>query len=255
MSLTRLLMLAPLIALLYLGGCNRKDESGGQAKSPAGTVPAPLLTGGTPIELEYVPDGFPHGLAVSQGFALHLFDTPGSDQKFGKLPPESGSKRHFDELHLAGHGHLVVTEEGPPLRMHFDENRNGDMTDDRGVFVAEKEGFLPNNLSIQIRYEQEKVVAPYRMWLFGSNMGGVRFYPVCHWRGTLGVDGQSYTIVAFDANADGDYGNDPLVIDLDNDGKAGEGESLMPGQTATAGGKVVKLLGVSPSGLTARFDW
>lgn len=255
--MSRLLLIAAFTGLLALGGCSAKTDSDKPPVSSPGTgdAPAAALTGGTPIELGYVSEGFPMGLSVSQGFALNLFDTPGSGQKFGELPPESGGKRYFDEFKLAGFAHLVVTDEGPPLTMHFDGNRNGDLTDDRGPFVAEKGTFLPNNLSLQIRYDREKVVAPYRIWLFGSTMGGVRFYPVCHWRGTLAVNGQSYAMVAFDGNADGDYSNDPLVIDLDGDGKASEGESLTPGQTVTVGETVVKLLGVSPSGLTAQLSW
>jgi len=249
-----LVLLVLCAGLLAAAGCRKETGSSQQApaKSSAATAPA---AEGTPIELRYVPEGFPLGLSVSQGFALHMFETPSSSQGFKTLPPDGGFKRYYDEFTIAGRSHLVVTEESTPPRFHFDENRNGDLTDDRGPFIAEKEGLLPNNVSIQIRYDAEKVVAPYRLWLFGSNMGGVRFYPVCHWRGELVIDGRSHPLVAFDGNADGDYSNDPLVIDANGNGKADEGELLKPGGSIPLDGKQVKLVAVSPSGLTARLAW
>uniref|UniRef100_A0A831XEU2 Lipoprotein n=1 Tax=Geobacter metallireducens TaxID=28232 RepID=A0A831XEU2_GEOME len=242
-----------LCSMLFAAvGCSKGTERGKQppVKEPAAMVPA---ADGTPIELLYVPEGFPLGLSVSQGFALHLFETPGGSQGFKTLPPDSGHKRYYDEFTIAGHSHLLITEESTPPRFYFDENRNGDLTDDRGPFTAEKEGLLPNNVTIQIRYDAEKVVAPYRMWLFGSPMGGVRFYPVCHWRGELTINGSSYPLVAFDGNADGDYSNDPLVIDANGNGRADDGEQLRPGGQITIDGELVKLAAVSPSGLTARL--
>jgi len=84
-------------------------------------------------------------------------------------------------------------------------------------------------------------------------MGGVRFYPVCHWHGTLTVKEKPYNVVAFDGNADGDYSNDPVVIDVDGNGKADEGEKLIPGKSVTIDGEQVLLVSISRSGLTVRF--
>lgn len=240
--------------LLVLTSCNASPKSppagaGTPAKASAPTVAG----GGTAMELSYVPEGFPFGLSVSQSTLGHLFETPGGSQKYTKMPPDSGAKRFYDDFTIGGATHLLITEESKPLRMFFDENRNGDMTDDRGPFTAEKEQFLPNHISIQIRYPKEKLVTPYRLWLFGSNMGGVKFYAACHWRGALDVDGAKYTMVAFDGNADGDYANDPLIIDANGNEKEDTGERLMPGQSMTVGGKKVTLSSVSPSGLTVRL--
>jgi hypothetical protein len=248
------IVLALFCTLFTIAGCSRDTGSSRQATAKDSAAAAPA-DGGTPIELRYVPEGFPLGLSVSQGFALNLFETRSAGQGFKTLPPDTGHKRYFDEFSIAGQPHLMITEESSPPRFYFDENRNGDLTDDRGPFTAEKEGLLPNNVSIQIRYDAEKVVAPYRLWLFGSNMGGVRFYPVCHWEGELPMDGSSHTMVAFDANADGDYSNDPLAIDINGNGTADEGETLRPGESLTVAGKQVKLVAISPSGLTVRLDW
>lgn len=243
--------LLPVMALLLLAcSCSKAD--------PDKTVVKPKevaadVTAGTPIELEPSPDGFPLGLGTSQGFALQLFDTPGPDQGFKKFPPESGSKRHYDQFTLAGKVHLVITEESTPPRFYFDENRNGDLTDDRPPAVGEGPALVPNHYSIHVLYEDEKVVAPYRLWLFGSNMGGVRFYPKCHWHGSLTVNGKPYKVVAFDGNADGDYSNDPVVIDANGNDKAEDEEQLIPGKSITIDGQQVTFISISRSGLTVRF--
>jgi hypothetical protein len=205
------------------------------------------------MELQPSPEGFPLGLSVSEGFAIHLFETPGSNQGFRKLPPEAGFKRYYDEFTLAGKVHLLVTEESSPPRLYFDENRNGDLTDDRSPFAGEGPSVVPNHYSIQVRYDEEKVVAPYRFWMFASGMGGVRFYPACHWHGAVTVNEKPYKVVAFDADADGDYSNNPLVIDVNGNGSADAGESLSPGQSLMLDGTKITLISVSRSGLTVRI--
>jgi len=251
MSKKTVLLLMPLMLLLLLASSCSKGDQG--KESAADKAPAVAAIDDTAIELEPSPEGFPLGLGTSQGFALHLFDTPGASQGFKKLPPESGSKRHYDEFTLAGKVHLVITEESNPPRFYFDENRNGDLTDDRPAVSGEGPALVPNHYSIQVLYADEKVVAPYRLWLFGSNMGGVRFYPKCHWHGTLTVNGRPYKIVAFDGNSDGDYSNDPVVIDANNNDKAEDEEKLTPGSSIAIDGQQVTLVSMSRSGLTVRF--
>jgi hypothetical protein len=240
-------VLSGFLLLLPLG-CSSSDPA--KPATPSASIPA---REGTAIELTPSPDPFPLGLSVSQGFALNLFDSPSPNQGFKKLPPESGAKRHFDEFTLAGKAHLVITEESTPPKFYFDENRNGDLTDDRPPALGEKPALIPNTYAIHIRYDDEKVVAPYRFWLFSSPMGGVRFYPVCHWHGVLTVKEKPYKVVAFDANADGDYANDPVVIDADGNNRADEGEKLTPGKSISIDGEQVTLVSISRSGLTARF--
>lgn len=242
-------LLAVLLILLVCS-CSKSDPD----KASLSVIEkAVTSTEGTAIELEPSTEGFPLGLGTSQGFALHLFDTPGASQGFKKFPPESGSKRHYDDFTLAGKVHLVITEESNPPKLYFDENRNGDLTDDRPPAIGEGSQLLPNHYSIHLLYEEEKVVAPYRLWMFGSNMGGVRFYPKCHWHGTLTVKGTPYKIVAFDGNSDGDYSNDPVVIDVNKNDKADDEEKLTPGRSITIDGQQVTLVSVSRSGLTVRF--
>ncbi len=239
-----------MLLLMSVLSCSISEPGKGPTAVKA---PAINTKDGTAIELEPFPEGFPLGLGTSQGFALHLFDTPGANQGFKKFPPESGSKRHYDEFTLAGKVHLVITEESSPPKLFFDENRNGDLTDDRPPASGEGPLLVPNHYSIQVLYDEEKVVAPYRLWLFGSNMGGVRFYPKCHWHGTLAVNGKPYKIVAFDGNSDGDYSNDPVVIDANGNDKAEDEEKLTPGKSIIIDGKQVTLISISRSGLKVRF--
>lgn len=243
-----------MIIVLLLLACSCSKPDSGKTAVPV-TEKVVIVTEGTPIELEPSPEGFPLGLSVSQGFALHLFDTPGANQGFKTFPPESGSKRHYDEFTLAGKIHLVITEESNPPKLYFDENRNGDLTDDRPAAIGEGPALVPNHYSIQVLYDDEKVVAPYRLWMFGSNMGGVSFYPKCHWHGTLTINGNPYKIVAFDGNSDGDYSNDPIIIDANSNDKAEDDEKLTPGSSISLDGKQVTLVSISRSGLTVRFKF
>lgn len=232
----------------------KSSEAVTQAKPPrkATTESRPLA--GRFYELEYSEKGFPLGLSVSQGFALHLFETPGQDQGFKKLPPESGAKRYFDEFSIAGGKYLVITEASDPPKMYLDANKNGDLTDDPGPFTAEGPRTLPNHLTVLLPYKSEKEPTPYRMWLFASRMGGVRFYPKCHRHGMLNVNGRDYRMVLFDASSDGDYSNDPLVIDVDDDGKTSAGEKLKPGEKLNVDGTEIKLVSIAPSGRRVRLD-
>lgn len=243
-----------LISLALLVGCSESGSGkSGTSGTPASTPGSRASVEGTAIELTPVPEGFPLGLSASEGFALHLFESPSASQGYKKFPAETADKRYYDEFTLAGTTYLVITEASTPAKIYFDENRNGDLTDDRPPAVGEKPGLLPNHYTFMVRYPQEKVIVPYRFWAFGSNMGGVRFYPACHWSGTLNVSGNDYPVVAFDGNSDGDYSNDPVVVDVNRNGKADEGEKLLPGADVTVEGTPVRCISISPSGLTVRF--
>ena len=214
-----------------------------------------VVASGRKINLKYSPKGYPFGLSVHQGFALHLFDTPNPNQVFRKMPPETGLKRYYDEFKIAGRKFLVITEQSNPPKMYLDANGDGDLTNDRGPFVGERSSVVPNHYPLLLPYKGEPKEVPYRIWLFNSRMGGTRFYPECHWHGEVMINGVSYKLVLFDQNADGDYSNDRLVIDIDNNGKAAEGEMLKPGENCKVNGTDVKLVSISPSGRWVRLDF
>jgi len=107
---------------------------------------------------------------------------------------------------------------------------------------------VPNHYTMQLPYDKEEDLTPYRMWMFLSRMGGVRFYSACHWHGLLTIKDNTYKVVLFDGNADGDYSNDPAVIDVNNDGKAAEIEKLVRGKSVSIDGTLVELVAIAPSG-------
>jgi hypothetical protein len=195
------------------------------------------------------------GLSVSEGFALHLFDSPDASQGFKIFPPESDAKRHYDQFSIGGVTYLVITEESDPPKLYLDGNRNGDLTDDLGPFEGERPELVPNHFTIMLPAKDSESGVPYRLWLFPSRMGGIRFYPKCHWHGQLELNGKVYKLVLFDGNADGDYSNDPLIIDIDDDGKAAETEKLKPGQSCDIDGTAVKLISIAPSGRWVQLEF
>jgi hypothetical protein len=81
-------------------------------------------------------------------------------------------------------------------------------------------------------------------------MGGARFYAACHTAGELAVQesAKRYRLVLFDVNADGDYANDPLLVDLNGDGQAQDSERLAPGQTLGIDGLELRLKAIARSG-------
>lgn len=231
----------------------RKQETQGLYMSKAEDKPTDRDDRVT--DFQFSAEGFPFGLSVSQGFAVHLFETPSENQGFKKLPPESGVKRYYDEFSIAGTTYLVISEESNPPTLYWDANQNGDLTDDPGPFPGEQPGLVPNHFTVMLPAKNSESGVPYRMWLFPSRMGGVRFYPQCHWHAELKLSGNNYKMVLFDANADGDYSNDSLAIDLDNDGNASSSELVKPGETINIDGIPVKLLSIAPSGRWAEFEF
>jgi len=209
----------------------------------------------TVVTMTYVGDGFPMGLSTSQGSGLHLFDTPSPSQGFTKMPPDTDARRYYDQLTIAGATFRVITEASDPPRFYLDANHNGDMTDDPGPFAGERAGVVPNFYTLSLPYPKEGLAAEYRMWIFPSRMGGARFYAACHTVGELALpeSGKRYRLVLFDANADGDYSNDPLIVDVNGDGQAQESERLTPGRTLQVDGLALRLKAIAPSGRSVVF--
>jgi hypothetical protein len=233
-------------------------KAGGYKKLKEGKAPKTpnifAMKEGELLRLSFIREGFPLGLSVTQGSGgIHFFETPDPNQGFKKLPPETGAKRYYDQFKIAGRTFPMVTEGSNPPKIYLDVNRNGDMTDDPGPFEGEGPNVAPNHYTLELPHDGEETLAPYRLWLFPSRMGGIHFYPHCHWLGRLEIGGTTYKFFTFDANSDGDYSNDPMVIDADNDGKASEDERLRPGQRITIDGTEVKLLGIAPSGRWIRL--
>ncbi|MFH0824541.1 MAG: zinc ribbon domain-containing protein, partial [Pseudomonadota bacterium] len=209
-----LVMTAFLVGALLLLWPRGKDDQGSPADatatgstSPPATVTQAAGDKGSLIYLQFSGDGFPLGLSVSEGSGIHLFDTPSPDQGFKKLPPETEAKRHYDQFTVAGRTFLVLTEESKPPKFYLDANGNGDLTDDPGPFVGEGPNLVPNHYKLLLPYRGEKRGVPYRVWMFPSRMGGVRFYPKCHRHTLIEINDQDYPVVLFDGNADGDYSN------------------------------------------------
>jgi hypothetical protein len=213
-----------------------------------------ITRGGMQIPMTYVPEGFPLGLSATQGFALHLFDTPSEiGHKFKKLPPNTQAARYYDTFDIAGAEYHVLTEESAPPRMYFDANDNGDLTDDGEPAEAERYGeAVPNFYTIPLPPPDGGEPALYRFWIFPSNQGGTRFYAACHTAGQLKL-AQSYRMVLFDANANGDWSDDPLVIDANGNGAAEENEKLIPGKSLTIEQHKVRLKSIAPDGRSVRL--
>lgn len=222
-------------------------------RQPGGSA-APEELKGQEILLDYVPEGFPLGMSTEQGFALHLFEQP--TDEFKRLPPAGDAARYYDTLEIAGRSFLVITEASDPPQIWLDANGNGDMTDDPGPFPAEREGgVVPNFYALELPAREGGDSFPYRLWIFPSNQGGTRFYAGCHMAGELLLGEKAYPMVLFDGNANGDYADDPVAVDIDGDGKIQDEELLRVGGTLDVGGVPVTLESVSASGRAVRMSY
>jgi hypothetical protein len=207
---------------------------------------------GEEIAMQYVDEQPALGLTTSQGFAMHMFETPSKSQGFGRLPPATGAKRYYDELGIGGREYRVVTEATTPPRIWLDANDNGDMTDDPGPFPGESPQVVPNHYTLRLPFAGAAEPVPYRLWLFASRTGGTRYYAKCHMLGRLEL-GKTWSLVLFDASADGTYANDPLVVDLDGDGRVADSERFRPDQSFRLGDTQVTLLSIAPGGTSIRI--
>lgn len=231
-----------------LGGRGAKGSQGAPARDqPAGP--------GHAVEMRYVAEAFPMGLSTWQSSALNFNETPEGIEGFKKMPPETGKARFYDEFDIAGATFRVITEAGDPWKFHLDANHNGDMTDDPGPFNGERAGVAPNHYTLMLPYPNEKISAEYRLWIFPSNMGGTKFYAACYTAGELSDPKwqKKYKLALFDGNPDGDYSNDSLVIDVNDDGKAQETELLAPGKSMTIEGTTITLRWIAASGRKVVF--
>ena len=210
----------------------------------------------TVVSLSHVGQGQPLGMAAS--------DNPGKGPRLGteaprqvrNVPPGTGATRYWGQLKLGSPEKLnqfvlfIDDAESPPLRMYLDANQNGDLGDDPGPLENQGTGAFACTLDLKLSYPGVPDLQAYRIWFYINKRSWKTqtcyFYSRCHRRGTLTVAGRELTLVVFDNPADGDYSNDPLVVDLNGNGKAEAGERFWPGEVI--GNTHLKLKSISPAG-------
>ena len=193
----------------------------------------------SPTGLGFRPAGFKIG-AVPQ--RLRLFSSP--DRLFKRMPALESGQRRYGVLQLGeGREHRLLLEQtGHGFRLHFDYNRNGDFTDDGDAI----ESGNPDGFAATVVLPLDRVTGipalkgEYRLWLFtswGDSMTHLNYYVMTQLKGQLRLGGHLVTAyLAENVVIDGDYRNDGISLDLDDDGTIDrEREFIPPGAALELG--------------------
>ncbi|MBI2192997.1 MAG: TlpA family protein disulfide reductase [Planctomycetes bacterium] len=245
-------------------------ESDSQDAAPSSS-PAPTLVPGADetgentlvVPLEYSDKGYPLGVAASwrEGTLMQqAAENPGKN-----APPVKGGRRLWGELVLGPRESpsrfLFILDDQMPKGYTFyvDADADGDLADDSRPLRPEGSGGAGRTLRLTIRYPgpEGDIAEPYALWLFTNEdlwrNQHVGYYASCHRAAEIRLDDLPYRIALFDNPADGDYSNDPLLLDLNRDGKAQENEQFHVGETARLDGLDLNVQNIAPSGKDVRL--
>lgn len=208
------------------------------------------------VSLSYVAQGQPLGMAARHKAAGGPRLDTEAPREMRNVPPATSATRYWGQLQLGSPEKpnqfvlFIDDAESPPLRMYLDANQDGDLGNDPGPVANQGTGAFACVLDLKLSYPGVADLHSYRMWFFINGYSwrtqGCNFYSRCHRRGTLTVAGRKLPLVLFDNPADGDYSNDPLVVDLNGNGKAEEDEKFWPGDVI--GDTRLRLKSISPAG-------
>lgn len=167
---------------------------------------------------------------------LRLPAFSGKKQLYGVIRLGSGSPNTFDmAFDVGGQPH--------PL-LYVDLNQNKDLTDDGGPLRNQGTGVF----AALIAFDLERVLpgygqkGEYPIWLFTGGSywaeGKVNFYSKLRLEGRLAINGKEYAAGISETGInDGDFTNDGIFVDLNENGRFEESEYAAPGRKLTVGGK------------------
>lgn len=153
------------------------------------------------------------------------------------LPAGLGEEVRFGVLELGPTAYGFALAAGPDgYRLWFDRNADGALVADE-MQVSEASGGFAATLQLPLAAVSGlgDGQAVYALWLYapdgGAPFDGLRVYARTQLRGQVALGGRRYTAwLADNEHLDGDYRNDGLGIDLDDDGRiATAQEWIRPG--------------------------
>jgi len=146
-------------------------------------------------------------------------------------PEYSGGIRRYGTLYLgtmedtAFRFALDIADTPHPL-LYFDQNQNGDLSDDGGPIRNQGTGVFAATISIPMRriagiFDSDSI---YSLWFFTNDRlwqrNEIAFYSRTQLQGSLRINRNQYTAFLADRGSnDADYTNDGIHIDLNRDGR------------------------------------
>lgn len=205
-------------------------------------------SGVTPVQLDisigmgFRPVGFKIG-AVSQSISI----SPRPDQRMHRLPRFTAPQQRYGVIRLANgreYG-FALDLAAAGYRMFLDRNRNGDLRDDGEPLTNQGRGLFASKLVFPLAQVTgiPRLKGEYRLWLFTDpenwNRGKMLYYCMTQLQGALLLKGRKYRVyLADNGPVDGDYRNDGISIDLNDDGKIDRNSELFAqGQPAVINGE------------------
>ncbi|MHC4595125.1 MAG: LamG-like jellyroll fold domain-containing protein [Planctomycetota bacterium] len=182
-------------------------------------------------DFEYVPQGWPLGLSVSQtpavGLSAKPYEALGKESEYG-----SGQVLYgyipLGNSNDANISFAVDTSSINNWVLYVDTNNNEDLTDDGPPRENEGTGKLAALISLHVEVisaSGETIVRPYQLWFWLTESEFPRFYTRCHYRSQIPIGEEQYTAIAYEfKNHDALYQESGLWIDLNRDGKLNESE-------------------------------
>ncbi len=161
----------------------------------------------------------------------------GTSQRYGfiKLGTRANNTYHF----------VFDLVNGPHPRFYFDANGNGDLTDDHGPLANQGTGVFSTQIELPLNRIISQMTQPgdFLMWFFTNqdqwNKGLASHYSRTQMKGHIKLGGKTYPAFIMEQGVnDGDFTNDGIFIDLDENGKIDrKKEWVPPGKKAKIGNK------------------
>jgi len=171
--------------------------------------------------------------ATSQ--SLNLYDEP--DHLFKQLPRFQGQKQQYGRLELANgqHYRFVLDMANSGYLLYLDKNLNGNLRDDGAPIKNQGTGLFAATISLPLSEVtgMREFYGDYKLWVF-TNKTAIRqhrlkYYPKTHLSGVIKLAGRSYQAYLTDNQMiDGDYCNDGIYVDIDDDGKIVRSSEYFP---------------------------
>jgi hypothetical protein len=186
----------------------------------------------TPVQVSIRQNGFvPVEMAIAASWNTSTPLSPTRPAQSIHEPPYQGERQAYGTLKLGTmddpmYAFVFDLTPGPHPRLYFDRNHNGDLTDDDGPLTNQGSGIFATRIHLPMANLIKEMPLPetFTLWFFTNDRlwssGAVAHYSRTQWRGTVTLEGHTYTAYLADTgDNDADFTNDGMAIDLDENGK------------------------------------
>jgi hypothetical protein len=186
----------------------------------------------------------------AKSHALSLSDTPGPLLR--RFPEFTGAKQQYASLEF-NRGQsisLALDQSASGNRLYVDKNRNGDLRDDGAPLENQGSG----RFSAKLRFDLPLVSGldglrgDYVLWLYlpkkDAGAPTLRYYAMTQLKGRMRLQGKLHDAwLADNRQTDGDYRNDGLYLDINQDGRiTPSAEYIAPGEILSLAGRRYRFL-------------